>query len=70
MGLGVLILLSPWIVQDEPPGIVKLNAAIVGLSSSWSRKSSWPATPAPRKPSSRGRAVADGLAFRLGCGPS
>jgi hypothetical protein len=31
MGLGVLILLSPWIVQDEPAGIVKLNAAIVGL---------------------------------------
>jgi hypothetical protein len=31
MGLGVLILLSPWIVHDEPAGIVKLNAAIVGL---------------------------------------
>ena len=31
MSLGVLILLSPWIVQDEPAGIVKLNAAIVGL---------------------------------------
>jgi hypothetical protein len=31
MGLGVLILLSPWIVQDEPTGLVKLNATIVGL---------------------------------------
>jgi hypothetical protein len=31
MALGVLILLSPWIVHDEPAGIVKLNAAIVGL---------------------------------------
>src|SRR5262245_52418288 len=31
MALGVLILLSPWIVHDEPSGIVKLNAAIVGL---------------------------------------
>src|SRR5262249_34915157 len=31
MALGVLILLSPWIVHDEPSWIVKLNAAIVGL---------------------------------------
>lgn len=31
MCLGVLVLLSPWIVQDEPVGIVRLNAAIVGL---------------------------------------
>jgi len=31
MALGVLILLSPWIVQDDPTGLVKLNAAIVGL---------------------------------------
>jgi hypothetical protein len=31
MALGVLILLSPWIVHDEPSWIVKLNAALVGL---------------------------------------
>src|SRR5262245_37816197 len=31
MALGVLTLLSPWIVQDDPSGLVKLNAAVVGL---------------------------------------
>jgi hypothetical protein len=31
MGLGVLILLSPWVVQDEPTLVVAANAAIVGV---------------------------------------
>ena len=31
MGLGVLILLSPWVVQDDPAAIVKINATLVGL---------------------------------------
>ena len=31
MGLGVLILLSPWIVQDEPGVVAKVNAVVVGL---------------------------------------